>query len=351
MNAQGFNPEGTHMKARLTSRRGRGGFARVLTGKVKASLAVLVVVSASLVGLAVTSGSGAGAQLVGNPGPINFKITGGQIILGTQNFDLTPETAPQCSDGKNNDDAQDLLVDFPADPDCTSALDDSETASGFQPHQDTTISGTVTSAGVVTVPQSGVFFPPVYDYSSGAVLTIKITATQAATGTLNPLTGVATMNVSIGLNIQGSPSGISLGTGCNISPLTLVMKTGTTAPPAPNLPITGVPYDPTTGVSTVVDNSYSVPGASGCAIGGLANGSLNTALGIPSAAGLNTAILQLSGTPIIAKGVQASNVPSTTTGNRPLSVSFNGTGSTASAGKTCLLYTSPSPRDGLLSRM
>ena len=56
------------MKARLTSRRGRGGFVRLLTGKVKSSLAVLVVVSASLVGLAVTSGSGAGAGSASSAG-------------------------------------------------------------------------------------------------------------------------------------------------------------------------------------------------------------------------------------------------------------------------------------------
>ena len=33
---------------------------------------------------------------------------------------------PQCSDGVNNDPAEDTLVDFPADPGCTSATDDSE---------------------------------------------------------------------------------------------------------------------------------------------------------------------------------------------------------------------------------
>ena len=39
--------------------------------------------------------------------------------------------------------------------------------------------------------------------------------------------------------------------------------------------------------------------------------------------------LVVESTPKIAKGVNASNVPSVTTGNAPLTVSFNGTGSTA----------------------
>jgi hypothetical protein len=33
---------------------------------------------------------------------------------------------PQCSDGINNDPAEDVLIDYPADPGCTGALDDSE---------------------------------------------------------------------------------------------------------------------------------------------------------------------------------------------------------------------------------
>src|SRR5690606_1527118 len=75
----------------------------------------------------------ADAQPVGNPGAANLKIVGGAVRLGGQFMPLTPSELPQCSDGENNDgdptnpaDAQDLLVDFPADPQCTSALDNSE---------------------------------------------------------------------------------------------------------------------------------------------------------------------------------------------------------------------------------
>jgi PKD repeat protein len=270
-----------------------------------------------------------GAQKVGNPGNLNFSIVDGEIILGTQQFGLEPAEFPQCSDGKNNDDGQDDLIDFPADPECTSLLDDSEVAAGFQPKQAVSISGTVTADGVISVPQSGIFFPPVYVWAADAALTATIQPTSAGTGTINPLTGAASLRISLRLNIHGAPAGVDLTSSCNIGPFTLDMKTGTTNPPAPNEPITGVPYDDETGRATVVDNSYSVPGATGCGPLGAANAPLNAEFGLPSPSGFNSAILVLEANPKIAKGVKAVNSPSVTTGNAPLTVNFNGTGSTA----------------------
>jgi PKD repeat protein len=277
-----------------------------------------------------------GAQPVGNPGSLNFKIVGGSVKVGLQQFSLEPKDTTECNDGENNDgdpqnpeDAQDLLIDFPADPQCTSLLDNSEVAPGFQPKQDTTISGTVNAAGVVSVPQSGIFFPPIYVWAQGSVLTVQIQPTSAGSGTINPLTGAATLNISLRISIQGSAQGVDLGSNCGIGPFTLAMTTGTTNPPLPNEPISGVPYDEETGRATVVNNSFSVPGATNCGPLGAANGPLNAALGVPSPSGTNTAILVVEANPKILKGVRASNVPSTETGVAPLIVNFNGTGSTA----------------------
>jgi len=277
-----------------------------------------------------------GAQPVGNPGNLNFKIVGGAVRLGGQFLDLTPKATTECADGVNNDgdpqtpaDAQDLLIDYPADPQCTSALDNSEAATGFQPKQDTTITGTVTASGAVTVPQSGIFFPPTYVYAQGGVLTVQVQPQNAATGTINPLSGNSTLSLTLRLSITGTAGGFDLGSGCGVGPFTMNLRTGATTPPPPFEPLVGVPYDATTGRATLVDNNFAVPGASSCGPLNAANGPLSAAFGVPAAAGINTATLIVESTPKITKGVNASNAPSTDTGVAPLTVNFNGTGSTA----------------------
>jgi PKD repeat protein len=298
---------------------------------------VLLVVAALLTSLLALPF--VGAQPVGNPGNLNMKIVGGNVRLGAQAFPLDPSEFTECSDGKNNDgdvatgvigdSAQDFSIDFPADPQCSSATDNSEAQSGFQPKQDTTINGTISSTGVVNVPQSGIFFPNIYQYAQGGVLTVQIRPTGPGTGTLNPITGAATLNISLRISITGTAGGFDLGSGCGVGPFSLNLTTGTTNPPPPNEPITGVPYDATTGRATVVNNSFSVPGADSCGPLGAASGPLGAALGVPAPAGVNTAVLVVEASPKVTKGVNASNVPSTETGVAPLTVNFNGTGSTA----------------------
>ena len=297
--------------------------------------ALIALVAAALVAAVLSIAPfGADAQTVANPGPFNMKITGGNMAIKETSFDLTAKPLPACSDGEDNDD--DGATDYPADPGCTAANDNSELATGFQPKEDTVIAGSITSTGAISVPQSGVYFPPAYLEASGAVITATIQPTAAATGNLNPLTGVANVNVSVRVKLEGSPSGVSLGSSCIIGPISLALTTGTTSPPAPNTPITGVPYDASTGVATMVNNSFSVPGASGCGPLGLANGELNSQLGLPAASGTNTAILIGSVNPIIGKGVKADFTPSVTSGSAPLTVNFNGTTSTAA--KTITSY-------------
>ena len=307
-------------------------------GTTRRAKAILLV-GAMLAAVVVVVNPAADAQRVGNPGALNMKIVGGNVRLGIQAFDLEPTEFTQCSDGENNDgdvetgvigdSAQDFLIDFPADPQCTSALDNSEVASGFQPKQDTTITGTITAAGAVNVPQSGIFFPPIWQYAQGGVLTVQIRPTGPGTGNLNPLTGVASLNISLRISITGTAGGFDLGSGCGVGPFTLAMTTGTTNPPPPNEPISGTLYDATTGRATVVNNSFSVPAADSCGPLGAASGPLGAALGVPAPAGVNEARLVLQANPAVAKGVNASNVPSVQSGNAPLTVNFNGTGSTA----------------------
>jgi hypothetical protein len=91
--------------------------------------------------------------------------------------------------------------------------------------------------------------------------------------------------------------------GSNASPVVLNLTTGTTSPPAPNKPIKGsvgkVEVNSegtilTLSKNSLVNNSFAAPGTSGC--GGILfswilDPIVNAKLGIPAAAGHNTAIL------------------------------------------------------------
>ncbi|MDL4775575.1 hypothetical protein [Actinomadura xylanilytica] len=93
-----------------------------------------------------------------------------------------------------------------------------------------------------------------------------------------------------------------LGSNCLIgsdsNPILLDLTTGTTAPPAPNTPITGekatvvrTTPPPTVRSAKHVDNAFSVPGAKGCLFGGgVADWLVNQVGGMPSAGGKNTMV-------------------------------------------------------------
>lgn len=106
--------------------------------------------------------------------------------------------------------------------------------------------------------------------------------------------------------------------GSNSSPVIWKLTTGTTAPPPPNTPISG-----TSGTTSIVsegnilrvtgaklvDNSFAVPGASGC--GGifsfLVDPLVNSTIGVPAAAGKNTAILENNLEIAVPSAVEASD--------------------------------------------
>jgi len=91
--------------------------------------------------------------------------------------------------------------------------------------------------------------------------------------------------------------------GSNSNPIKLNLTTGTTSPPPPNSPISGSPGEfgePAFGIlalknNRLVDNAFAAPGANGC--GGIlfswaVDPFVNSIVGVPSAAGTNTAILE-----------------------------------------------------------
>jgi hypothetical protein len=108
------------------------------------------------------------------------------------------------------------------------------------------------------------------------------------------LTQEITMPIKLRLSNPLIGSNCHIGT--NSNPVMLHLTTGTTSPPPPNRPISGRPgtisFEPETGIIFVrgtvdVDNSFSVPGASGCGGLGLIDLLIDAKLQIPSAAGNN----------------------------------------------------------------
>lgn len=127
-------------------------------------------------------------------------------------------------------------------------------------------------------------------------------------------------SVQVNFNNLASGSGVALGLpgkvklsnpflgsncyiGSNSKPVLFQFTSGTTSPPPPNKPITGVPGEfsveaegaiVTIKGGRLVDNSFAAPGASGC--GGLfsflIDPFVDSIVGTPSPAGTNTAILE-----------------------------------------------------------
>lgn len=106
----------------------------------------------------------------------------------------------------------------------------------------------------------------------------------------------------IKVHLENTALGKNCYVGSVASPIKLHLITGTTAPPGPNKPITGkeptYTFEPTREIligsnGQFVDNSFSAPGASGCVLTLFGfipisiNGLVNTASGLPAAAGTN----------------------------------------------------------------
>jgi hypothetical protein len=120
------------------------------------------------------------------------------------------------------------------------------------------------------------------------------------------LVGPPVISNSLSLPIRVHLINPALGSKCYVGstakPIELSLIYGTTSPPPPNEPITGVTptfsFDEPSGVlkfanGTYVDNSFAAPGASGCVLNVLGllpiglDGIVNGVSGLPAAAGTN----------------------------------------------------------------
>jgi hypothetical protein len=114
--------------------------------------------------------------------------------------------------------------------------------------------------------------------------------------------GIA-LSLPIKVHLENPFLGSSCYIGSNAKPIELPLTTGTTSPPAPNKPISGSPgeFEFKNGGNLIViknnslvNNSYAAPEAEGCGglLSFLIDPIINSKLGLPAAAGHNTAILK-----------------------------------------------------------
>lgn len=131
---------------------------------------------------------------------------------------------------------------------------------------------------------------------------LTLYATTELAGNPQPLAEPAYLPIKVHLENTTGVLGPNCYVGSTSSPITLLLTTGTTSPPAPNKPITGkepeYAFDEATSIlhlnnGTFVDNSFSAPGASGCVLTLFGfipisiNGLVNSQSGLPAPAGTN----------------------------------------------------------------
>ena len=111
------------------------------------------------------------------------------------------------------------------------------------------------------------------------------------------------LSLPLKIKLSNAFLGESCYVGSNAAPIVINFTTGTTAPPLPNKPIKGTAgtFEAneeftliTLNGGKLVNNSFAAPGAEGCGgfLSFLIDPAVNSTLGIPAAAGHNTAVLE-----------------------------------------------------------
>jgi hypothetical protein len=125
------------------------------------------------------------------------------------------------------------------------------------------------------------------------------------------------LELPLKIKLDNTFLGSSCLVGSNSAPIVIDFTTGTTSPPAPNKPIKGAAgaFEHNAEFTLItlkggklVNNSFAAPGAEGCGgiLSFLIDPAVNAALGLPAAAGHNTAVLEGTLSTGVAEAVKAS---------------------------------------------
>ncbi|MBI1746600.1 MAG: hypothetical protein HYR55_08435 [Acidobacteria bacterium] len=206
----------------------------------KISMAVLLAISL----FAMVSSPFTLADTVDNPGDFVITATSGYIKVGTQQFNINPDSPPS-------------------------------------------IGGSVDTDGIVTIPISGIEFPDtVISVPLIGDITVRMEPQGDAMGALNPITGEANFSISLKVRLINS----LLGSNCGIGPINAIMTTGSSGS------LVGVLYDQSLGTATYVNNEFGVPRSSGC---GLFGSIIDSFARLPSNPPNNEILLNVQYDPII----------------------------------------------------
>jgi hypothetical protein len=207
--------------------------------------------------------------------PFSLTVSGGSLQIGNQFIPIS--SVPECSNGQDDEydspftPSTDGLVDFPADPQCSSAQDNDEGTAGFQALVPITLNGTINeTTGAFTIPVSGFNFPDATLTVTSPVTAFIHNATTAdapITGTIDPHTGQADFtNFDLSFAIDICSPDIGPTPRCSNPPAPYGTGSAWTAsclvnvdPPAlSSTDSAGSPYQPGFGVTTVANSEFHI---------------------------------------------------------------------------------------------
>ena len=281
-----------------------------------------------------------------NPG--SFEANGLVVsgMFGSLPFTFGDVVA-ECSDGVNNDaafndphEAQDLLVDYPADPECTDPSDASEIAPGHQLLEANSLSGSLDAVGDVLVPQNGAAFTRDFFFYGISLPGIALDAPTSAgsrhslgirgavtlevvgdvTGMLfndaayTPESGYeASLDLPIRINVAFPTLGVSCDTGPVVVPLS---DSAGSAVNQGSLPVSPSQYSSADGSVALANNVFALPASvSSPSTPDAVCKVIDTVFGLPSPAGAN--VIEMVGTFSDGRGLPFQTTTSTTTTTVP----------------------------------
>jgi hypothetical protein len=146
----------------------------------------------------------------------------------------------------------------------------------------------------------GIFLTPQVDSITQTDPNLKLSVLPVGLGAVPDFTGQTPVILSMRVKALNPVFGNSCSVGSRRHPVTVDPTFGTTNPPPPNQPISGhVDSVQQIGnelviIGTVVDNAFAAPSAQGCGPSGVLSTVVNEVGALPSPAGTNTAIFQVT---------------------------------------------------------